>query len=403
MSDQTVRVALLTTSFPVKAGTASGVFIQRLVKNLPASVNTTVITPCDTSPAILPENYKLHCFRYAPWKWQLLAHQPGGIPVALKRTKAMRWVLPIFLGAMFIACFRVARRADIIHANWSVNGVIAGIIGFLLRKPVITTLRGEDVTRAKTSKLYRYILALCLRSNNKLITVSEAIYNLLSCEFPHYRHKIIFLPNGVSSKLLNIPTNKIIQNKKSAFKLLSIGSLIPRKGTDTIVNALTYLQSPHEVRLSIIGDGIELNVLRKLVKKESLENIVEFIGHVPPEKIVKYFQDTNAFILASYSEGRANVILESFAAGVPVIASDIDGIKELVQDHYNGFIFQPGNAKKLAEKIEALQENKNLQIQFSNNGRNFILKNDLLWEHVGQRYEKIYREVIYNKVPVCAE
>ena len=403
MSDQTVRVALLSTSFPVTTGSASGVFVQRLVKNLPTTVQTTVITPSATSKENIPNGYKLHCFRYAPRKWQLLAHQPGGIPVALKHSKVMRWLLPIFMLTMFIACFRESRKADLIHANWSVNGALAGFIGLLLRKPVLTTLRGEDVTKAKNSKLYHYLLAWCIYSNRKLITVSEAIYDLLRQEFPHSQHKVVFLPNGVDSELLNIPVAETISDRKSVFNLLSIGSLIPRKGTDTIINALSCLDMPKDFKLSIIGDGPELNNLKRLVKRKSLEDVVEFVGHIPPEHIVEYLRTADALILASYSEGRPNVVLESFAAGVPVIAGDIDGVKELLQDTDNGLRFNPGDAKGLAGKIIELQQNKDLQFKLSSRGREFILKNHLLWEHVGQRYANVYREAVYNQVPVCAE
>ncbi len=164
MVNQTVRVALLTTSFPLNRDSVSGVFVWRLARSFPSTVLATVVTPCDTSgtpPVTIPDSYNVHCFRYAPWRWQLLAHQPGGIPVALQRSIAMRCLLPIFLVAMLIACFRVSRKADIIHANWSVNGAIAGLVGFFLKKPVVTTLRGEDVTRAKNSKLYYYLLWFC--------------------------------------------------------------------------------------------------------------------------------------------------------------------------------------------------------------------------------------------------
>ncbi len=402
MSDQTVQVALLTTSFPLKAGSVSGVFIRRLVKSLPASVLVTVVTPCNTSPAHDPDGYKLHCFRYAPWNWQLLAHQPGGIPVALKRIKAMRWLLPIFIGAMFVACFRVSKKADVIHANWSVNGAVAGLVGFLLRKPVVTTLRGEDVERAKSSTLYRYLLVWCLRSNYKLITVSEAIYSLLYREFPHYRQKISFLPNGVSSELLGTSINKTKPNKRAIFRLLSVGSLIPRKGVETIVNALSNLLSPQKYRLLIVGDGVELNNLKDLVKKKSLGEIVEFVGQVPPEMVIKYLCNTDAFILASYSEGRPNVVLESFAAGVPVIASKIEGVRELVKMGETGLLFHPGNAGDLAMKLETLRQNYELQIRFAKRGREFIIKNQLLWPCVGQQYADLYKEAIEKNESICA-
>ena len=376
--NQTIRVVILTTSFPLGRESVSGVFVKRLVENLPATVRAVVITPAGTVPVFFSSDYELHCFRYAPWKYQLLAHQPGGIPVALKQLKALRWILPAFLGAMFVACFQAARKSDIIHANWSVNGAIAGLVGFLLRKPVITTLRGEDVTRAQNSKVYRYILAWCIRSNFKLLTVSEAIYSLLLKEFPGCGDKIYFLPNGVDPKLLN---NRVVENKSiniGIFNLLAIGSLITRKGVETIIEALSRLYAPQNYRLSVVGDGPELNNLKELAKQKSLSQFVDFIGQVPPNQIASYFHNADAFILASHSEGRPNVVLESFAAGVPVIASDIDGVRELLKENENGMTFPPGNASELAIKIEELQQDKNLQELFSKRGKEFIIKNNLL-------------------------
>lgn len=394
MTGQTIRVVLLTTSFPLRTGMASGVFVQRLVKSLPAFVRVKVVTPCDTAPAIPNNSYTLHCFRYAPRKWQLLAHQPGGIPVALKRSKVMRWLLPIFLGAMLVACFRACRKADVIHANWSVNGAIAGLVGFLLRKPVVTTLRGEDVTRAKSSKLYRWLLVGCLRSNVRLVTVSQSIYDHLACEFPDAQHKIRFLPNGINASLLNVPAVGDKPDESKPFTLLTVGSLIPRKDVTTIIEAIAQMHSPQSFKLVIVGDGPERHHLESLVEKKSLEEVVEFVGQLPPERVIEYLHDADAFILASHSEGRPNVVLESFAAGVPVVASDIEGVKELIQEGENGMGFQPGDAKELASKVEKLYQNRPLQMQFSKQGREFILQNHLLWEHVGQGYAQMYSEVI---------
>lgn len=402
MPERTIRVVLLTTSFPLRPGSVSGIFVQRLATSLPATVTATVVTPCDTSPVTTANGYILQCFRYAPWEWQLLAHQPGGIPVALKQSNALRCLLPAFLGAMLLACFRAAIKADIIHANWSVNGALAGIVGRLVGKPVITTLRGEDVTRAADSRLYRYLLVWCLRSNYCLVAVSEAIHQLLVSKFPRYAHKVSFLPNGVDRGLLqNAPVmghavdsaaNK--GNRHTGFRLLAIGSLIPRKGIDTLIEALTVTPEGSQFRLSIVGAGPELGRLQNLVRQRRLEDRVIFIGAVAPEKIADFLAAADALVLASYSEGRPNVVLEAFAAGVPVIASDIDGVREMITSGETGLLFKPGDARMLAGRLVELQQSEQLQRQFSRQGREFILKHQLLWPVVGQRYADLYQQAI---------
>ena len=405
MSSRVSRVAFLTTSFPLRKGSSSGVFVQRLVKNLPSYLDVTVLTPADVSserPTVEP-GYRIHCFRYAPWKWQVLAHQPGGIPVALKHNKGIRWLVPVFLCSMFVECLRLASRVDIIHANWSINGAIAGVVGKLLRKPVVTTLRGEDVTRAKDSLLYRWLLALCLRSNRKLVAVSKAIADQLMKDYPHFQEKIAFLPNGIDSELLE--RSRSIEGKETdkPFKIVTVGSLIPRKGIDVIINAFLYLADRQNFHLTIIGAGQELESLEALVEHNMLSEQVEFIGSVSPEKVAEYLSVADAFILASYSEGRPNVILESFGVGLPVIASDIDGVRELVEEGKTGFRFEPGNSRELAKQIEMLERDPEVQMRFSRNGREFIRENMLLWTNVGQRYANLYQEAIEHKTDVCAD
>lgn len=390
-------MALLTTSFPLKAGGVSGIFIQRLVNNLPISIEATVITPCGSVPATTQPgiSYKIHCFRYAPWLWQRLAHQPGGIPVALNKSLAMRLLLPFFLLAMFWACFRTALKSDVIHANWTVNGVLAGMVGWLLNKPVVTTLRGEDVTRAATSRLYRRLLLWCLHSNYKLVGVSEAICNLIVHDYPYFQHKVTFLPNGVDTGLLHQEISGK-RNEGSCFEMVTIGSLIPRKGVDVIIDAMS-LTKIDALRLSVIGEGDELDKLKALVRQHALSERVRFLGEIAPAEISKILSDADALILSSYSEGRPNVVLEAFAAGVPVIASDIEGVREIVFDEKTGLSFPAGDVSVLSNKIEQLHNDKKLRTQLSENGRDFIIKNRLIWGEVGKRYAALYKEAIESQ------
>jgi len=404
MDEKIIKMTMLTTSFPLKKGAVSGVFVQRLVKNLPSYIHITVIAPSGTESLSSNDdkrNYRLKCFRYAPWRWQILAHQPGGVPVALKRNKGTYFVLPFFLMAMFIACFREAKKSELIHANWSINGAIAGIVGRLTGKPVVTTLRGEDVTRAESSRLYLWFLNLCLKSNDQLITVSEAISISLKQNFPKYKDKVSFLPNGVEAELLNIA--RVPKDGSGVFRLVAVGSLIPRKGMSTIINALAQLKDRQHFHLSVIGSGAELSGLEALVQKESLLNYVEFVGEVVPEKVVDYLVKADAFVLASYSEGRPNVVLEALAVGVPVIASDIDGVRELIADGMTGLRFPAGSAKKLAQKIEQLAKDFELQERLARQGREFIVQNHLIWRDVGEQYAHIYQKIIDHRKGICAD
>jgi len=113
-----------------------------------------------------------HVYEHTPRRLELLAHNPGGLPVALKNNKSLYLVIPTLLFFAFVNCVRFGARSKIIHANWAINGVIAGLAGKLLRTPVVTTLRGEDVTRAKKPGLDRCLLRSCLFLSTRVVVVS---------------------------------------------------------------------------------------------------------------------------------------------------------------------------------------------------------------------------------------
>lgn len=391
---------MLTTSFPLEPTSTSGIFVQRLVQNLPSCIDAIVVTPCASKLASLVKitRYKTTCFKYAPRTWQVLAHEPGGIPVALRRRKALILLLPVFLGAMFIACLRVSRTCNLIHANWSVNGLVAGMAGIITGTPVITTLRGADVTKAEKSKLYEIILRLCLCLSKKLIAVSEAIYNQLSNDFPEHIDKLVFLPNGVDQSFLKIShCDKSIQSKNnSALQILTIGSLIPRKGIKDIIEALGLIkeQGWSTFEFKIIGAGAEEDNLKQLAISSGISDQVHFLGNISPQEIPHHFAKADLFVLASYSEGRPNVILESLAAGVPVIATQIDGVIELIKENITGLLFTPGDASNLAKQINRVKDDQAFRHELAQRGKELILGKGLLWPNVGVQYAEIYNQVI---------
>lgn len=386
-------VLVVTTSFPLTPESPSGAFVRRLVQHLPRQCRVTVLAPCakDDYREAAP-TFRLVCFRYAMKRWQVLAQQPGGIPVALRENRWLYGLLPFFIGSMFARCLVLSFNVDVIHANWSVSGVVSGWAGKLLRKPLITTLRGEDVTRVKKSLLSKWALVTCLWLSDAVVTVSEAMAQTLRSGFPRYANKVHFIPNGVESSLLSL--KRSTGSRVDRFRILTIGSLIPRKGIDTIIRSIAEVAEAAEVQLTVIGSGRLEDHLRRLAAELGVAERVEMIGAVAPSQIGHYLNAADVFILASHSEGRPNVVLEAMAAGVPVIATDIDGIRELVRDGRNGLLFHPNDHRGLCRQIRRLLESNDEREKISAAGRRFIVDSGLTWENTGRCYEEIYRRLV---------
>lgn len=393
-----IRAVVLTSSFPLSKSSVSGVFVRRLVDALPSSVDVEVVTPCATAPADIcdGDGYRLRCFRYAPWKWQRLAHLPGGIPVALRSSRSAILLLPFFLGAMFLATLRASRSADIVHANWSISGFIAAMACRLTRTPLVTTIRGEDLSRAETSAVYRLFLRVCMHYGRRVVAVGGAMGQRLREMFPGAAGKVMVLPNGVSPELLSLDAASISGRRSSGLRVLVVGSLIPRKGVDTVINAIAGLPDATVASLTLVGDGSERPRLEALAREQGVDGKVQFVGETDADKVMRYYASTDAFILASYSEGRPNVVMEAMAAAVPVVASEIDGVKELINAGETGLLFEAGNADSLAEQLARISGDIELRATLARRARQFIVDNRLLWSNTGAAYEKMYRDVLLD-------
>lgn len=389
-----LRILIVTTSYPLKHDSVSGIFLARLVKQLGSEHRITVITPADdkVQPIPVSKNIQVVPFRYAPSKIQKLAHAPGGIPVALKRNPFYYLLLPLLLFGMMLACLKHGRNAHVIHANWAICGLVAGITGRILNVPVITTLRGEDVTRATQNWLDARILQLCVRTNKNIVGVSVAITDWLEQHHGEARHKFKLVENGVDDSFLSISNKRSLS---SAVRLIVIGSLIPRKGVDTVINALSLTTN---IELSIVGEGQELMTLRKLIEEKGVTNRVSFMGSVVPDSIPALLFEHDILVLASYSEGRPNVILEAMAASIPVVASNIDGVNELVEDDVTGLLFEAGNSAELAICLKKLLKEPQLMKSMGVAGRNAILKRGLVWNKTASRYIDVYQSVITGDI-----
>ena len=382
-----VHVLHLTTSFPLHRGSSSGIFIYRLVKYLSPDTGITVLVPDPRLPVDAPDGtFQILTFRYAPKGWQVLAHEPGGLPVVLHSSPWLVSILPLFIAAMFVRTVRSAIHADLIHAHWTVNGVIAGLAGLLTRTPVVTTLRGEDVNRSRSSCVHRFLFSLCLQLSRRVVTVSDSMRDQLRDRMPDHAHKIDFVPNGIGQQFFSIP----ITINPLQPTILVLGSLIPRKGTDLVIRALAACRSKVDWKLVVAGIGPELDNLRRLRNESGLQDRITFTGQVIPDNVPALLAESDILVQASYREGRPNAVMEAMAAGLAVIGSDIDGIHELIEPGENGLLFAPGDIQSLTFCLDRLLAEPELREQLGREARRTMIEKKLTWPACARSYLKIY-------------
>jgi glycosyltransferase involved in cell wall biosynthesis len=132
-----------------------------------------------------------------------------------------------------------------------------------------------------------------------------------------------------------------------------------------------------------------------------LSECIEFIGAVEPQSVADLLARAEVFVLASHSEGRPNVILEAMAAALPVIATDIDGVRDIIEHGRTGMLYEADNSLQLSGHIARMCDDEDLRRRLGQTARRWIIQRGLSWENTSQQYAILYRTM--NKKTVARE
>jgi glycosyltransferase involved in cell wall biosynthesis len=242
---------------------------------------------------------------------------------------------------------------DIIHTHLGHADIFGIWSARNIKTKIFCTMHSVHFKKGQIDKLFFKIytfLFLMVAKKSVMISISESVENHVI--------KRLKIPKNRSFLLLNaIPPKKRVKLKKNTSKvnLLFVGRLEKQKSLSTLLKAIAFLDTKSlkkEFHLRIVGDGSLKNDLKALSQKLKIKKLVSFEGET--KNVETYYETSHIFILPSITEGFGIVILEAFRAGIPVIATNIEGPSELIEDNKNGLLFEPTNHVQLSKKIEEL-------------------------------------------------
>jgi len=229
---------------------------------------------------------------------------------------------------------------------------------------------------------------------DKIIAVSNAAADFIK-HFADER-KVLVIPNAVDDTFFNDGFDKKILNKNRSPTILYVGRLSHRKGLHVLVPAMKHVvKKVPNARLLIVGEGYTKGFVRVLVKALGLEKNVKLLGLAHPQQLLLLYKMSNVFVLPSiYGESFGIVLLEAMASRVPVVATDVGGISEVITDNYTGLLLKPGNSKELANAILKVLNNPNLSKKLVKNARKEVMK---YRSHIiAKKIESVYEELTLN-------
>lgn len=398
-----MKVCFVTTSFIRSAEDHYARFVYEQVKSLQRarnSIDVVVIAPHARGLATreVIDGIKVHRARYFwPSALQGLAYQHEGLFETLRTSPLAMLQLPLLLLALLTSLGRASKGAQIIHAQWIPTAAIALIVGRLRRIPVVVSVRGSDLNSARNSRIGRALTRAVITRVSHVVTVSDEFRNLLVTELGGAQ-RTTAVYNGVDTEQFQ-PRDKAHCRRElglpqGRFAVLYVGGLIERKGVKDLLLAMSDERlSGATLDLYLVGEGPQLDALRKLASTGTLADRVRFVGKVPKDRIHLWMGSADVLVLPSYSEGRPNVVLEAMASGTPVLATSVNGTSELVSDGTDGLFFPAGDVDLLAASLRRLIDEPDLAARLSAGGPEAIRSRGLTWSSHGSRLLSIYNHL----------
>jgi len=180
--------------------------------------------------------------------------------------------------------------------------------------------------------------------------------------------------------------------------LAFIGTFFKYEGLAYAIDAMKIItQTRHDIHLLLVGAGNELDNLKKQVNEANLEKQITFVGRVPFEQVSRYYSLADIMLFPRESIRLTELVtplkpLESMAQFKPVIASDIGGHQELIDDKQTGFLVKPDDANALAEKILAVIDNEELLKSICEKGLKFV-QQERTWLNTAKQYLPVYEKL----------
>lgn len=412
-----VKLLMLTSSFPRYKGDFAGNFIYELSKRLrKKTFEIIVLCPHHLGTRLKEDMDGLKIYRFPyfyPFKYQKL-YRDGGIVYNFKNSYLAKIEVPLFFLSELFYAFKIIRKEkiDAIYSHWLIpQGLIGAICKIIFKTLHLSTVHAAGVFGLERLPFKRKIGNFIVKNSDKITVVSsyigERLSGLISPELKKdIEKKMIILPMGVDVQLFQNTNDKseLLSKYKihSKFNLLFLGRLAKKKGIPYLIKAMPKILSrTKDVNLILCGNGYLRKELEQLVEKMGLEKYVKFIGFVANKEKIDFISLANILIVPSVvirsgeTEGLPVVILEGLAAGKPIIASDVSGVKDVIKDGENGLLVKQKNPEQIAEKVLKLLDDKELREKFSKNALKTSKKYD--WEVIGGEYQKIIR-IIRSKL-----
>ncbi len=258
-------------------------------------------------------------------------------------------------------------KIHVLICNFNKDVRVAGLGARIAKTPLVLARHGLQIIdkRAIHKLTLKYLVDGIITNSNTIKQIYDS-YNWFEQDFV----KVIFNGVQINDEISAYNYQAEFPGKKIIF---SAGRFVEQKGFEYLIQSAEILNlQRQDLVFAIAGEGELENQLKQLVKSKKLENTIKFLGF--KNDILPFIKGADIFVLPSLYEGMPNVVMEAMSVAKPVIATNVNGTAELIEENQTGFTIPIKNPQILAEKINLIIDDKEKLIELGLNGKNRVEK-----------------------------
>lgn len=333
--------------------------------------------------ALGTEHYKHYVYYFAndgPVREKLEAF---GIPVYRGKKRAsikqpVRFGMTLFSQMQDLMSFIRKERIQVVQAHMNPANQLGVAVGKLSRIPVFPTVHTPAAFVDKRSRwdlrvyFKKAVNQFVYRTADRVLVVSQEIKEIIQQRFGLEDTRILVLKNGIifdDDTLESVDLQTEFPDSANKLKLIAVGRLVPLKNFDLLVRAIADVinMGMNDLFVLIAGEGEERTRLEELIRDLGIKSYVKLLGL--RHDIMGLMKACDLFVMPSSYEGLSLAMIEAMACGLPIIASDVRGLKDYITNEQNGLLFPAGDHKALAKRILKLANNRKLRSKLSQGAR----------------------------------
>lgn len=307
----------------------------------------------------------------------------------------LKGILYVFMHIYLLYCVKKI-KPHIIHFQWSRIAVIdCFFLYFYNHIPVVYTMHNTTLNHGDVS-FVNYLNAgfkLFLNRVSSIIVHTKYSQQKFLESFEKYKHKVNVVPHGLLTfkDKKNTPIN--FYNFASEKVILFFGNIQHYKGLDILINAMYYLKKEN-IKLLIVGRSqISIKNLKALSKKLDVDKHIFWrLAYITEEEVSETFKVAKAIILPHRHIDQSGVLMSAINFEMPIIASNLGGFSEIIEDGKNGYLFKKEDSEDLALKIKKLFQDSNLK--YVSQQVTLLKNNWKSWDEIANDTIKIYKSIL---------